>query len=37
MQVVAHVSLEELKRIERQEKDAGRSKRLRIIILAIEG
>jgi len=37
MQVEAHVSLEELKRIERQEKDAGRSKRLRIIILAIEG
>ena len=37
MQVEAHVSLEELKRIERQEKDAGRSKRLRIVILAIEG
>ena len=27
MQVEAHVSSEELKRIERQEKDAGRSKR----------
>ena len=37
MRVEAHVSLEELKRIERQEKDAGRSKRLRIILLAIEG
>jgi transposase len=32
-----HHSLEELKRIERTEKDAGRSKRLRIVILAIEG
>lgn len=37
MQVAGHVSLEELKRIERAEKNAGRSKRLRIIILAIEG
>jgi transposase len=37
MQVEAHSSLEALKRIERSEKDAWRSKRLRIIILAIEG
>lgn len=37
MRVAAHVSLVDLKRIERLEKDAGRSKRLRIIILAIEG
>lgn len=37
MQVKNHHSLEALKKIERSEKDAGRSKRLRIVILAIEG
>ncbi len=37
MEVRDHASLAELKRIERAEKGAGRSKRLRIIILAMEG
>jgi len=37
MHVESHLPLKELKQLEREEKDAGRSKRLRIIILAIEG
>lgn len=37
MRVESHLPLKELKQLEREEKDAGRSKRLRIIILAIEG
>lgn len=37
MRVESHLPLKELKQLEREEKDAGRSKRLRIIILALEG
>ncbi len=37
MHVESHLPLNELKQLEREEKDAGRSRRLRIIILAIEG
>jgi len=37
MHVESHLPLKELKQLEREEKDAGRSRRLRIIILAIEG
>ena len=35
MQVESHLPLKELKQLERAEKDAGRSKRLRIVILAL--
>jgi transposase len=37
MEVRSHLPLAELERLERIEKDAARSKRLRIIILAING
>ena len=37
MHVEAHLPLDELKQLERQEKDAPRARRLRIIILALEG
>jgi transposase len=37
MEVVGHLPVEELKRLERAEKDAGRSRRLRIVILGLEG
>jgi transposase len=37
MHVESHLPLEELERIERAEKDADRSKRLRIVILAAKG
>ena len=37
MDVRCHVPLAELERLERIEKDAGRAKRLRIIILAMIG
>jgi transposase len=37
MDVKDHLPLAELKRLERVEKDADRAKRLRIIILGIEG
>jgi transposase len=37
MEVKDHLPLAELKRLERAEKDADRAKRLRIIILGIEG
>ena len=37
MHVESHVSLEELKRLERAERDARLARRLRIVILAIEG
>ena len=37
MHVKPHLPLEELKRLERIEKDADRSKRLRIVILGTEG
>jgi len=37
MQVEPHLPLSELKLLEREESNAGRSKRLRIIILALEG
>ena len=37
MRVKPHLPLEELKRLERIEKDADRSKRLRIVILGTEG
>jgi transposase len=37
MRVESHLPLSELKLLEREERDAGRSKRLRIIILALEG
>lgn len=37
MHVASHLPLEELKRLERSEKDANRSRRLRIVILGIEG
>ena len=37
MRVKPHLPLEELKRLERVEKDARRSRRLRIVILAAEG
>ncbi len=36
MQIESHMPLEELKRLERVEKDADRARRLRIIILGIE-
>ena len=37
MQVRDHATLETLRRLEKREKDAGRAKRLRIIILAVQG
>ena len=37
MEVKDHLPLEELKRLERVEKDADRARRMRIIILGIEG
>ena len=37
MHVEPHLPVEELKRLERDERDANRSKRLRIVILAAEG
>lgn len=37
MHVASHLPLEELKRLERQEREAARAKRLRIVILAVEG
>jgi hypothetical protein len=37
MDVQPRLLLEELKQLERAEKDAGKSKRLRIVILAMEG
>lgn len=37
MKVKGHLPLAELKRLERGEKDADRARRLRIVILAIEG
>ncbi|MBX3435424.1 MAG: helix-turn-helix domain-containing protein [Pirellulales bacterium] len=37
MEVKDHLPLEELKRLERIEKDADRARRLRILILAVEG
>jgi transposase len=37
MHVESHLPLEELKRLERIEKDADRSRRLRIVILGTEG
>jgi transposase len=37
MEVRGHLPLEELVRLERAEKDASRSKRLRIVILALSG
>ena len=37
MEIMDHVPLAELKRLERAEKDADRARRLRIIILGIEG
>jgi transposase len=37
MHVEPHLPLEELKRLERVEKDVNRARRLRIIILGIEG
>lgn len=37
MEVKPHLPLSELKRLERVEKDADRSRRLRIVILGIEG
>jgi transposase len=37
MEVKDHLPLSELKRLERVEKDADRAKRLRIVILGIEG
>ena len=37
MEVKDHLPLSELRRLERVEKDADRAKRLRIVILGIEG
>jgi transposase len=37
MEVEPRLSLDELKRVERVEKDAGKAKRLRVVILAMEG
>jgi transposase len=37
MEVAGHLPLEELKRLERVEKNADRARRLRIVILAAEG
>lgn len=37
MEVEPRLSLDELKRLERAEKDAGQAKRLRTVILAMEG
>ena len=37
MEVRPHLTLSELERLERAEKDAAESKRLRIVILAIHG
>ncbi|MDQ3331596.1 MAG: hypothetical protein M3552_13235 [Planctomycetota bacterium] len=37
MKVAGHVSLAELERLERSERDAAKGKRLRIVILAIKG
>lgn len=37
MEVTARLTLDQLKQLERAEKDAGLSKRLRVVILAMEG
>src|SRR5690606_24671737 len=37
MEVAGHLPLEELKRLERAQKDADRARRLRVVILAAEG
>ena len=37
MEVVDHLPLEELKRLERVEKDADRARRMRIVILGSQG
>ena len=37
MEVKGHVSFERLKRLEREEKRAGHAKRLRIVLLAMQG
>ena len=37
MHVMPHLPLEELKRLERAERNADRAKRLRIVILGLEG
>ncbi len=37
MHVELHLPLEELKRLEHREKDADRARRMRIVILAVEG
>ena len=37
MKVKGHMPLEELQRLERMEKNADQARRLRIVILAIEG
>jgi transposase len=37
MHVMPHLPLEELKRLERAERDADRARRLRIVILGLEG
>jgi transposase len=37
MEIASHLPLAELKRLERSEKNADRARRLRIVILAIEG
>ena len=37
MHVESHLPLEELKRLERAEKNADRARRLRIVILGLEG
>ena len=37
MHVEPHLPLEELKRLEHMEKDADRARRMRIVILAVEG
>ena len=37
MMVKEHLSLKRLKQLEREENDAGRARRLRIVILAMQG
>ena len=37
MEVKPRLTLEQLKQLERVERDAGQSKRLRVVILAMEG
>ena len=37
MEVKPRLTLEQLKQLERTERDAGQSKRLRVVILAMEG